>query len=346
MHLIRLFALAFVAVVGAARARAQSDERIRPVAELVFAAFPAADTVRHIVRDVDEAARRQIEARLPFQIHFEDLGEHRLHVAFRGQKPVGMMFVRSEQTNWGIADIGWAMTLEGRIVGFAFTNERSQEARELPRSVFARQLVGLDFRGLQALAAPPATASTPATPAGESRPERSQCPMSPTHRMILRSAMKATLVTELVWQDQIIALADLQMLLDALPGSRRGRRAVLPVTGDAAARSLRSGRVVEARGQKGTAVGQVARTRAHVRFETGPRDVELIWTIDPTGRVLRVRPVVSWAKDDLRRACAGLRGRPLEAPLMADNPLTQVARELAIALRTALPARLPAGLPR
>jgi len=164
--------------------------------------------------------------------------------------------------------------------------------------------------------------------------------------MILRSAMKATLVTELVWQDQIIALADLQMLLDELPGSRRGRRAVLPVTGEAVARSLRSGRVVEARGQKGTAVGQVARTLAHVRFATGPRDVELIWTIDPTGRVLRVRPVASWAKDDLRRACAGLRGRQLEAPLMTDNPLTQVARELAIALRTALPSRLPAGLPR
>ncbi|MCR9245967.1 MAG: hypothetical protein NXI31_13120 [bacterium] len=310
-------------LLAAGFAGAQEDGSPRKFSKMVFDAFPEADRVRHILRGIDDRSRRKIEEELPFKIHFQELGEHKLHVAYRKQKPVGLMYVRSEQTAWGIADIGWALTLECRVVGFSFANSRSRETRELPNSAFAKELVGRDFRGLKALATAHAAS---ARPAGESQAQHNK-----TERTVLRSAMKATLVTELVWHDQVSRLADLAMLYEELPGAKPGRRRIaklLPRLGKP--RRLEEMRVMDAWDQGNFTIGRVIRTVAKVRLpKRAEQSVELRWVLDSRGRILRVRPTTSWAGGDLRKACSGLRGRPLSAPNLPGNPLAAIAIETA-----------------
>ena len=43
--------------------------------------FPEATSFRSIVRTVDEAARSEVAERLPFSLHFNELGRHTLYVA-------------------------------------------------------------------------------------------------------------------------------------------------------------------------------------------------------------------------------------------------------------------------
>lgn len=310
-------ALAIALVVTTCATTAQSDDGTRTVSSMVFAAFPEADTVRHIVRDIDRKARKQIEAKLPFKIHFQELGEHKLHVAFRGPKPVGLMYVRSEQTEWGIADIGWALSLDCRVLGFAFANSRSRETRELPRSQFAKNLVGCSFDDLTTL-----HAGRP-VPAGESS---GSVPDS-LSRTVLRSAMKATLVTELVWQDQVSKLADLAMLFTEMPGAMPGRHH-LPVLAPGK-RHLVTLHVIEARGQTGYPLGKVVRTRARLDAKN---EVELRWVIDVDGQIVRVKPARSWPDEKLRLACGALRGRALADAELPGNPLAPIAAELAVEL--------------
>ncbi|MCA8949633.1 MAG: hypothetical protein KDE27_09035 [Planctomycetes bacterium] len=299
---------------------------------MVFSAFPEADTIRNIVRDIDRDTRRRIEQTLPFKIHFQELGEHKLHVAFRGNRPVGLMYVRTEQMEWGIAEIGWALSLECRVLGFAFANSRSDDTRELPRSAFAKTLIGCDYAALHALHESPA-------PAGEAD-TRNAGPA----RTVLRSAMKATLVVDLVWVDQVSKLADLAMLYDELPFATPGRRHVIrPEPRLGTEQHLLALHVIEARGEAGFPLGRVARTRITLGGSgTGgaEREIELRWVIDPAGRILRVTPAASWPDEQLRLMCSALRGRPLVDPALPGNPLAAVAREISAEL-TQLAGRRP-----
>src|SRR5690606_35046166 len=69
-------------------APAGETERARANTErVVFEAFPEADAYRGIKREVKQHHRRQIEAKLPFKVHFNELGKHQLIVAFRGRRP-------------------------------------------------------------------------------------------------------------------------------------------------------------------------------------------------------------------------------------------------------------------
>ena len=306
---------ALALAVAAGNLPAQSGEQIRSVTSMAFAAFPEADRVSNIVRDIDVEARKRIEKELPFKIHFQELGEHKLHVAFRGPRPVGLLYMRSEQTEWGIADIGWALSLECRVLGFEFANSRSDETKKLPKSDFAKSLIGRGFREIVAVH------NARARPAGETV-TRSADRLT---RIVLRSAMKATLVTELVWADQVSVLADLAMVYDELPGAKPGRRRVVefgPKPGKP--RRLLTLHVIEANGQAGYSLGKVIRSSTRI----GEKAVELRWVLDTRGRIVHVTPSASWPGEKLRISCGALQGRPLADTGLPANPLTEVAAEL------------------
>jgi hypothetical protein len=287
---------------------------------MTFAAFPEADSVRQIPRDVDEAARAEIERRLPFRVHFQELGQHRLYVAFRDHRPIGLLYSRAEETEWGHSDIGWAISLERRIVGFEFAASRSRKADEIASTSFAKHLVGRSFAelcaGFPALARPDA----------ETDPR-----LHDLVRTVLRSALAATAVVEVVWLPEVEKLADVAMAYEEFPGLVHHRRLIAelaPPAADAPPRELQALRCMLASGRGGFPLGSVARTR----IRSGDTGIDLRWVLDARRTIVAIRPVESWPDGDLRQACCTLRGHRLDAAELPATPLTAAAAELAAEL--------------
>lgn len=285
----------------------------------MYSAFREADAIRRIERCIDDKARAAIEEALPFRVHFAELSSHVLHVAFRGKKPIGLLYVRSEETEAGLSDIAWAVTLDGRITGFQFVHARTARANELPSTPFGKSMVGKTLADLRAELA---------APAGETRGDDLE-------RIAARSAMKATAVIEVVWADEVRKLADLAMLYDEFPGAERYRRQVLPAAAGETAVTRGSLYVMEAEAQGNFRLGSAIATTCRI----GGADVGVRFVLGNDGRIVRAMPTVSWATGELRAMCSALPGRRLDDAALADNPLTSAANEIATALAARQRAR-------
>lgn len=112
---------------------------------IVFRAFPEADAYSGIKRDFTQSQRLAIEQQLPFKVHFNDLGKHDLLVTFRGRRPVGLVYCRSEEAEWGLTELAWHMTLGQRVVGFKFLRGRNRHIKSLELSSLATDLGGAGF---------------------------------------------------------------------------------------------------------------------------------------------------------------------------------------------------------
>lgn len=301
---------------------AQTTNELRDPRGSVFRAFPEADSFRAIVRDVDRAARSEVERRLPFKVHFNELGPHALYVAFRERKPLGLMYLRREEGRWGITEVAWALTLDLRIVGFDMLRGRSQYGHALARSAFARRLVGLGYEDVAALQGADGALALEDGVVFEGGEHLA--------RTVLRSAMKTLLVTDAVWRGELSKLQDLAMGLDAFPAAERFRRQ-LRVLGDEeeTLRQLQSVRVMRAIGAAHSELGAVVRTEAR----DGDRVVTLRWVLTPGLRVARIVPDRIGADPALRASC-----NRFEGLLLAEGPddaslVAFVARQLVPALQ-------------
>lgn len=293
---------------------AQAGDDGPPADGIVFHAFPEADSYRRIVRDVDQQARTTIERQLPFKVHFDELGAHTLFVAFRGRQPIGFIYLRSEEAEWGLAEIAWSMTLDLHVLGFQFLRGRGLHQRELESSAFAKQLVGCDRTRLEALLAGKAQADALV-------PQRA----AELAATVLRSGAKALLVTDTVWPEEIAKLQDLGRGFDSFPSAERFLRKVVQLdlqVGDA--KQTVAANIVRAIGKGNTPLGAVVRSQARI----GNGDLLLRWVIDGDLRIMHIVPVRSWASDELRLLCKELEGHRLVDLPAGDNRLLPIARGL------------------
>jgi len=303
-------------------AAAQSDKDLIETEEMVYRAFPEADATRRIERAVERPAREAIERTLPFRVHFDELGLHTLFVAFRGRRPVGLFYVRTEEAEWGFMEIGWALDLDLHVLGFQFRRGRNRHMQELEKSAFRKDLIGRDYGGVRDLLVPPTGEPAPlaGVPAGADE----------LARTCLRSAMKALLVTELVWSDEVAKLADRAMGFDAFPAAESLKREVVRCEQrDTAVHPLLAARVMFAYGTGHSQLGCVVRTDVQL----GERKAAVRWVVDSQLRVMRVAPMQSWAEDALRAACTDLVGRQLDGEPLPGNAVQPVATDLAAVLQ-------------
>ena len=308
----RVVAIAVTLLVGILPAQDEVDSRREEA--MVFHAFPEADSFRRIVHDVDQHARTEVERQLPFKLHFNELGPHTLFVAFRGSKPVGLVYVRSEEAEWGLAELAWALTLDQRVQGFQFQRARSHQLRELERSPFAKSLVGRDFvRVLELLQDDKRDPAL--VPAGAEA----------LAKTVLRSCAKAVLVTDTVWSDEIARLQDTAMGYDAFPEAERFQRRVGQFDlGIGDTHQSVAVNVIHAFDRTNCRLGSAIRTAAKVNGEP----TVLCWVVDRNLRIQRVMPPQSWDNGRLRATCLELGGHLLSSPPLGDNPLAPLAQGL------------------
>lgn len=308
--------LSWLASVGVAQAPKLDDPQ-----HSVFHAFPAADAYRVIVRDIDAAARKRIEKRLPFRVHFDELGPHSLYVALRNRRPIGMLYVHYEESDLGLTIVEWAITVDQRVAGFKFQRTRNKLRRRLERSEFVRLLSGksctdlkefLDedgqlLPGVRGLAA--GTESLAAA--------------------VVRSGVKTFAVLESVWQADVAKLKDLNVGMRTFPEARRFHRLwpkpvsakqvnkkqlPAPIGEPAIDRSLRW--AIRAYGIEGRSVGIAAELSLDAEQPTALSFI----AVDARGMVIAVGPAADLSPA-LRAQCSAARGRKLAELTTGDGPV-------------------------
>ena len=92
----------------------------------IFSLFPEADTYRSVARVVNDKKRIEMEKRLPFELHFSELGQHTLYLVQSKDKNIGLVHMRSEASKWGLIEVAWALDLDLNIRDFIFVRCRDR----------------------------------------------------------------------------------------------------------------------------------------------------------------------------------------------------------------------------
>lgn len=309
--------MALACLLAVSVAPAQGHCALRDPKHSVFQGFPEADGYRAIVRDVDPSQRTRIDANVPFRVHFNEIGKHTLYVALRGQRPIGIVHARSEESRWGLVEIVWNLDLDLKVRSFRFQRVRSRHGGALQKSAFAGKLVGRDLEGLRALLTPKGELAAAARPV----PSRSD----DLALTVLRSSLKTIIVTKAVWKGQLQGLRDLELGLDLFPGGRVARRLVedpkKPARKTRHVESLRAVSVLDGRGRQ---LGLAAETRLRL----GRAKLLLRWSLADDDRVLSVMCIPQWPDKTTERCFEELEGRVIPTDKSPETEIDHAVVEL------------------
>ena len=150
----RFAAILSLAVLSIAEASAQAYCALRDPVGAIKKLNPEATGHRSIVRTIKGDDRREVGEKLPFTLHFNELGKHTLYALVKGDTPVGIIHSRSEKGRWGMVEIVWHLDLDLKVQGFEFQRCRDRASKTIGRNTFVRQIRGKGFDELKALLSP------------------------------------------------------------------------------------------------------------------------------------------------------------------------------------------------
>lgn len=158
--------------------------------------FPESDSLATYTDEVTEEHRRQVKKELSFTIHTAELGLHTLYAVFKGEgaqkKHIGYIHVRSEEGEWGLIEITWALSPDLKIRDFTFQRCRDVGRDEVQQESFKSVLRHKSAQELRPLLTSEGGAlQTPIK-------GLSQDAQGLAYRLV-RSALKTIAVTRAVW---------------------------------------------------------------------------------------------------------------------------------------------------
>ena len=168
--------------------------------------FPEADNYQSVVRVVDQAVRAQVSRELPPNtLHFGELGRHTLYIALKDNVPLGFVHSRSEQSQWGLIEVAWALDLSLRVKDFHLQRCRSAACDELQELPFRQHFFKKSYADMRRMLS---ADNRSIDDSGLNLPAKSKALAS----AILICGIKTALVTEFVWGREV---AEAQMLARA-----------------------------------------------------------------------------------------------------------------------------------
>jgi len=196
---------------------------LRDPTKLIYKSYPNATSYRSLVRTVDQEVRQYVSQKLPFTIHFNELGRHTLYLPVEGEQPIGLVHARSEASDWGLSEIIWSFSPDLVVEDFEFQRCRSRKRTAVETDAFKRQLIGKDFQQLKALLSADGSSIVNAkvTVAAEAQELAST---------VIRSALKTIAVTQFTWKRELSVIQPLFHVNQAFPESHRIEKINQPYT--------------------------------------------------------------------------------------------------------------------
>jgi len=272
---------------------------LRDPATMIYEFYPDATTYKSIVRTVDNQVREYVGSKLPFSIHFNELGKHSLYVPIKDSKPLGVVHARSEAGNHGLTEIVWSLTPNLEVKDFAFQRCRSRARSAVESDDFKKQIIGMRFNDLKNLLSQDGQSLAH----GKLKPKYQSMPIATT---VVRSALKTISVSKSAWRRDLAVLQPLYNAHQAFPNAVQVRKIERPYGDRVVAEfnrryvtpsgNLGSGinrdevMALQAIDSAGLNLGFVVKTA----WGMGQQNVTMWWTVSNTGEIKDVHADGGW----------------------------------------------------
>lgn len=267
--------------------------------------FPESERHRSIVRPVGREQRDAVGSRLPFSLHFNELGQHTLYVALHGQEPLGVIHARSEASKWGLMEVAWALNLDMTIHGFYLQRCRSPRCSDAAIAELQSELTGKPFEKVREML----------DSSGEKLGTIARLQFSEQQDVvipIIRSALKTIAVTESTWKEDLIELRALKMAHAHFPElndltlrstpPQADNDPIIPEQGSMVLADTVRVRTLYSQGS------EVARF-VDAEWSHSPHTGRFFWLFSMQGEVLGVQPAQRWETPEISSAFTKLHGQ-------------------------------------
>ena len=306
---LRIILIASILVVTAWNSSVVNGQAfcaLRDPAKLIYHFYPDSTSYKSLVRTVDEGVRNHVSSKLPFSIHFNELGKHTLYIPVKGGKPLGVVHVRSESGNYGLTEIVWSLTPNMEVMDFEFQRCRSRSRTYVESAAFKQQIIGKRFRELRALLDDSGQAL--ATDKLKVEAKSSEIVLS-----LIKSALKTISVTESAWKKDLGIVKPIFNAYDAFPAATRVQKVAQPYNANVVKEfdklfPTSSGNVgssvnrdnvmmIRASNADGVKAGHVV----VVPWKSKDSELTLWWTVEK-GEVKAVHAEDGWPTEAIRKA--------------------------------------------
>ena len=286
---------------------AQAYCALRDPSKKIYEFYPDATSFRSLVRTVDENVRQNVAARLPFTIHFNELGRHTLYLPVKGAKPQGLVHARSEAGEWGLTEIIWSLTPDLVIQDFSFQRCRSRKRTAVETAQFKKQLVGKTFGELRELLDQSGNNLSP-------NKVEIQEDARTLAASVIRSALKTIAVTQITWKKELDVIQPLFRVNQAFPETASVQTVDQPYTEDVIQAfrsqfSTSSGKgssninrdgvqVFRSFDEQGKELGFTIKTP----WKSMDMEIEIWWYVRPDGVIKSVNAPLGWPDKKTEKA--------------------------------------------
>lgn len=105
----------------------------------VYVLFLEATGHRSIIKALDSEGQRKIEEFLGQPLDYDEGGEHTFYLILKGEEIIGIIRPHAERGRYGIVEMVWAFTLDGKIIDFVIQRSRERGTKKLKSEEFRKQ---------------------------------------------------------------------------------------------------------------------------------------------------------------------------------------------------------------
>lgn len=307
---------------------------LRDPVDAIQSLYPEADDYYSIVRIIGPETRDHVATRLPFSLHFNELGRHTLYVATRQKQPIGIIHSRSESSAWGLVEIIWSFNTDLTIRDFRFQRCRSSNCDKVASPAFKAQLTGKSAAQLKQLITDDGDAIRPGAvtvPDGADALALS----------VLRSALKTGVVTRYVWWDDLLIVRVHEIAaagfpaayridsIDELYSDRAENLIAKQLLGSTTVVNRETARAWRVLDEDDGLLGRVV----SAELDLGEYSGTYLWAFSPDSELVDVKPAADWPSTEVRRAFTGLEGRKLSSAEECESAVSLAIFELGAVLQ-------------
>lgn len=108
----------------------------------VYVMFPKATGYRSVIKMLDKKAQEKVEEYLGQKIDFDEAGGHKFYLILKDKDVIGIIRPHAERGKYGIVEMVWAFTLDGRIRDYKIQRSRERNTEKVRDEEFRKQFKG------------------------------------------------------------------------------------------------------------------------------------------------------------------------------------------------------------